>query len=197
MRPSLPGAFLGPPLAHRALHHKAEGRSENSAEAIMAARDAGYGIEVDVQLTADGRAVVFHDDDLKRLTGRPGRVRDIALAELTDIPLLSGGRIPSLSECLDLVGGATALLVEIKDQDGRIRQDGPRQTEQLLLANGEQNTTLTDLFFVSFFQLFDEFMRTSQLCRFFDLRIGGIQPPITDVIANRAREQMRRLQHIA
>ena len=59
MTPPLPPAFTGPPLAHRALHDAGARRAENSAEAIEAAIEAGYGIEVDVQLTADGEAVVF------------------------------------------------------------------------------------------------------------------------------------------
>ena len=56
---SLPDSFLTIPLAHRALHDRKAGRVENSMKSIQAALDAGYGIEVDVQLTSDGHAMVF------------------------------------------------------------------------------------------------------------------------------------------
>ena len=60
MRPALPAAFLTTPLAHRGYHNRAEGRIENSLGAFRAAIAAGYGIEMDVQLSADGVAMVFH-----------------------------------------------------------------------------------------------------------------------------------------
>jgi glycerophosphoryl diester phosphodiesterase len=73
MTPALPPAFLAAPIAHRALH--GPGRAENSMAAVAAAVAAGYGIEIDVQLTQDGEAVVFHDEDLSRLTAEAGLVR--------------------------------------------------------------------------------------------------------------------------
>ena len=62
------------PLAHRGLHDGAEkgGQPENSLAAFQAAVAAGYGIELDVQTSADGRAMVFHDPQLDRMTGRAG-----------------------------------------------------------------------------------------------------------------------------
>ncbi|MCX7645736.1 MAG: glycerophosphodiester phosphodiesterase family protein [Rhodobacteraceae bacterium] len=116
----LPRAFLGPPLAHRGYHDRAAGRPENSRAAFAAAIAAGYGIECDVQLSADGRAMVFHDDELDRLTPERGPVRQRGAAELGRIPLRGsdGEGIPTLAEVLRLVAGRVALLVEIKDQDG-------------------------------------------------------------------------------
>lgn len=115
----LPPAFLKAPLAHRALHDKAAGRVENSPAAIRAAIDAGYGIEIDLQLSADGQAMVFHDYDLKRLTGETGPVQQRRAAELAQITL-SGGQdtIPTFAQVLQLVAGRVPLLIEIKDQDG-------------------------------------------------------------------------------
>src|SRR4051794_2404055 len=55
------------PIAHRGLHDKAKGVIENTVSAALAAVDAGYAIECDVQLTGDGEAVVFHDFTLDRL----------------------------------------------------------------------------------------------------------------------------------
>ncbi len=116
---SLPQAFLDHPLAHRALHDVDDGRPENSRAAIQAAMEQGFGIEIDVQLSSDEQAMVFHDYGLERLTGDKGPVRKRASDTLKSIPL-KGGRegIPDLSDVLALVDGHVPLLVEIKDQDG-------------------------------------------------------------------------------
>lgn len=127
-RPALPGAFLRLPIAHRALHDRAAGRIENSPAAIRAAIAHGYAIEIDLQLSKDGVAMVFHDDQLDRLTAEKGFVRSRTAAELGQIALTGGtDTIPSFAEVLDLVAGRVPLLVEIKDQslmmgptDGRL-----------------------------------------------------------------------------
>lgn len=120
----LPAAFLGHPIAHRALHDAALGRPENSRAALRAAVAAGYGIEIDVQLTADDKAVVFHDSWLSRLTAENGPVRLRSAAELARIPLRGSTEcIPDLAEVCAIVGGAVPLLVEIKDQDGALGPD--------------------------------------------------------------------------
>jgi glycerophosphoryl diester phosphodiesterase len=115
----LPDAFLKAPIAHRALHDLAAGRPENSPAAIEAACAAGYGIEIDLQLSSDGVAMVFHDYDLKRLTAETGPVRRRSAAELGQIRLKGGtDGIPTLAEVLTQVAGRVPLLIEIKDQDG-------------------------------------------------------------------------------
>ncbi|RME14941.1 MAG: phosphodiesterase [Alphaproteobacteria bacterium] len=123
----LPRAFLVAPIAHRALHDLAEGRPENSRAAVRAAIEAGYGIEIDVQLSADGEAMVFHDPALDRLTDAHGPVRARTAAQLAVIPLKGDGEgIPTLAEILRLVAGRVPLLIEIKDQDGAMGEDvGP------------------------------------------------------------------------
>ena len=78
MIPRLDPDFLKVPLAHRALHDVAQGRPENSRAAIRAAIEHGYGIEIDVQLTADNFAVVFHDYALERLAEGVGPVRALS-----------------------------------------------------------------------------------------------------------------------
>jgi len=119
--PPLPDAFLRAPIAHRALHDVARGRPENSREAIEAAVAAGYGIEIDLQLSADRRAMVFHDYDLDRLTGETGPLRARDAAALGAITLKGGASgIPTFAEVLELVAGKVPLLVEIKDQDGTL-----------------------------------------------------------------------------
>ena len=117
MRAPLDPAFLTTPIAHRGLHDRAAGVIENSRAAVSAAVEAGYGIEIDLQLSADGEAMVFHDDELFRLTGESGPVRDRTAAALGAIELEGGGEtIPTLAEILALVAGRAPLLIEAKDQ---------------------------------------------------------------------------------
>ncbi|QGX99555.1 phosphodiesterase [Roseovarius faecimaris] len=117
----LPPAFFQAPLAHRALHDVTDHRPENSRAAIRAAMARGYGIEMDLQLSHDGRAMVFHDYDMRRLTGEPGPIRQRSAAELARVPLLGGDEgIPGFAEVLALVAGQVPLLVELKDQHGQM-----------------------------------------------------------------------------
>ncbi|MBT8415635.1 MAG: phosphodiesterase [Boseongicola sp.] len=119
MRVSLPRAFVEMPLAHRGLHDVAEGRIENAMASFHAAIAAGYGIELDIQLSADGQAMSFHDDTLDRLTDEVGPVRARTAHELGEIRLKgSNDTVPTFREVLDAVAGRVPLLVEIKDQDG-------------------------------------------------------------------------------
>ena len=98
----LPAAFLTRPIAHRALHDRAARRPENSRAAIRAAIAAGYGIEIDLQLSADGVPMVFHDETLDRLTAERGPVRARSARELGEIRLKgSEDRIPTLAQVLD------------------------------------------------------------------------------------------------
>ena len=107
----------GATFAHRGLHGmKAPGLPiENSCRAFAAARNAGFGIECDVQLSADGQAVVFHDFELDRLTHVSGPVAAHSAEVLAHIPL-SGSKdtIPTLAQLLALVAGAVPLLIEVK-----------------------------------------------------------------------------------
>jgi glycerophosphoryl diester phosphodiesterase len=128
MRVPLPQSLRTIPIAHRALHDVAKGRPENSRAAILAAISAGYAIEMDVQLSSDGAAIVFHDEALDRLTGERGLVADRTAADLCRIPLRHSDEcIPTLEEILALVAGRVPLLIEVKDQtsvmgetDGRL-----------------------------------------------------------------------------
>lgn len=117
----LPAAFLDRPIAHRALHDAAQGRPENSRAALRAAIAGGYGIEIDVQPSADGVPMVFHDEDLDRLTDATGPVNARSAAALGQIRLRGSDEgIPTLAEVLEIVGGRVPLLIEIKDQDGQM-----------------------------------------------------------------------------
>ena len=100
--------------AHRGLHTDDGHVPENSLAAFQAAAQAGYGVELDVQFTADKQIVVFHDNDLKRMCGINKRVDELTYAELSELRLLDSDQsIPLLSDVLDVLDGAT-LLCEFK-----------------------------------------------------------------------------------
>lgn len=116
---TLPSSFLDRPITHRGLHDVTDERPENSLEAIRAAIAAGYGIEIDLQLSHDGAAMVFHDYHLGRLTTENGPVAQRTSAELQAITLTGGAtQVPTFAQVLGEVAGQVPLLIEIKDQDG-------------------------------------------------------------------------------
>lgn len=109
------------PVAHRGLH--GPGVPENSLAAFKAAAAAGYAIELDVHLSADGQLVVIHDHNTKRLARRNLVVADTPAATLTRLQLQgTSQRIPLLVDVLKLVRGRVPLLIEIKHhiKPGRI-----------------------------------------------------------------------------
>jgi len=106
-------ALIVRPFAHRGLH--GAGRIENSRAAFAAAIEARHGIELDVQVSGDGQAVVFHDEWLHRLSVEEGVVRGRTVAELGRIRLRdSDETIPSLAEILALIAARAPLLIEVK-----------------------------------------------------------------------------------
>lgn len=104
--------------AHRGLHD--EQAPENSLAAFRAAIEAGLGIECDIRKCVDGRAIVFHDAELDRMTARTGPLAARTVGELTKITLGNGEEtIPTLIDTLELVAGRVPLLLEIKTSDDR------------------------------------------------------------------------------
>lgn len=127
MKPLPPGvdeeawAGLHRPIAHRGLWRA--DKPENSLAAFDAAAKAGYGIELDVQLSADGEVMVFHDDRLERLTEGHGRLCDHPAERLKALKL--GGTselMPTLDEVLAVVAGRLLVVVELKVLGG---EEGP------------------------------------------------------------------------
>lgn len=113
-------ALLGArPFAHRGLH--GPGRPENSRAAFEAAIAAGSGIELDVQASRDGKAMVFHDYELDRLTTALGMTADLSGDELAALTLSGTAEtIPPLADVLALIGGRTPLLIEVKSPDRHV-----------------------------------------------------------------------------
>ena len=101
------------PIAHRGLH--GGDVLENTIAAAAAAASAGYGIEADLQLTADEEVVMFHDDTLERLTRASGPLAARNAADLRKVPFRAGaGHIPNLREFLATVRGRVPLYLELK-----------------------------------------------------------------------------------
>jgi glycerophosphoryl diester phosphodiesterase len=111
------------PIAHRGLHSAVAGVIENTASAFSAAIAGNYGIETDLQISADGEAMVHHDDALGRLTDGSGRLADMSAAAIKAIRFkASPDRILSLSELCELVAGRATLVLELKSRfDGDLR----------------------------------------------------------------------------
>lgn len=113
-------AFRNWLYAHRGLHSNAPGRPEamapeNSMRAFQKAVDAGFGIELDVQMAKDDVPVVFHDFTLERICGVKGKVRDYTYEELQQFALCgSDQRIPKFEDVLKCVNGRVPLIVELK-----------------------------------------------------------------------------------
>lgn len=126
------------PIAHRGLHDTNRACWENTLSAFEAAAAAGYAIECDVQLSADGVPVVIHDCALDRLTGEKGNVWQVGAGDL--VQLAVGGttdRIPTLAALLETVNGRVPLVIELKGNEGH--DDGliAAVAEQLARYRGE------------------------------------------------------------
>lgn len=107
--------FLRRNFAHRGLYAPDQSVPENSLAAFRLAVENGYGVELDVHITADDRLAVFHDDDLTRMCGTPGRIEDRTFEELSSLRLMGTGEtIPLLSDVLDVIGGRTPIILELK-----------------------------------------------------------------------------------
>lgn len=105
--------FLGKEYAHRGLHDA--NIPENSLRAFQAAVDRGLGIEMDLQLSADGEVVVVHDFDLNRVAGLKNKVKDLTAEELGRVSLNGkGDGIPTLKQALQVVDGEVPLIIEMK-----------------------------------------------------------------------------------
>jgi glycerophosphoryl diester phosphodiesterase len=111
------------PIAHRGLHNAPGGVIENTASAFAAAIAGNYAIETDLQISADGEAIVHHDDALGRLTEGSGRLADLSVAGIKAVRFkATTDRILTLGELCDLVAGRVTLVLEFKSRfDGELR----------------------------------------------------------------------------
>lgn len=113
-KPDTSGLF-GVHYAHRGLFDNTGEAPENSLAALKKAVDAGYGIEMDVQLSKDKIPVIFHDESLKRMCNVEGKVHEYTLEELKKFKLASSNEtIPTLAEALEVIAGKVPLILEYK-----------------------------------------------------------------------------------
>jgi glycerophosphoryl diester phosphodiesterase len=111
------GWLTAQPYAHRGLHDSAAGVIENTPSAFRLAIEAGYGIECDVQISADGEAMVHHDFILGRLTRGNSRLDERSAADLKAIEFFAtSDRMLTLGEMCALVAGRVPMLVELKSE---------------------------------------------------------------------------------
>lgn len=125
--------FFGRNFAHRGLHSKDQRVPENSLPAFAKAAEAGYGIELDIQLSKDKKIVVFHDDMLTRACGVEKRVDELTFEELRQLRLFDTEEtIPLFSEVLELIDGRVPLIVELKT--GRQNEDLCKMSAEMMRA---------------------------------------------------------------
>jgi glycerophosphoryl diester phosphodiesterase len=107
------------PIAHRGYHDMNHAIWENTLSAFSRAAEHGFAIECDLQYTADSVPVVFHDDDMQRLCGIKGDIREKTAGELALVAI--GGtadKVPTLGQLLRLVKGRVPLILELKGRKG-------------------------------------------------------------------------------
>jgi glycerophosphoryl diester phosphodiesterase len=125
------------PVAHRGLHDRARGIIENMPGAVNAAIAGNFSIEVDIQLSADGEAMVHHDDALGRLTDGAGALRSLSAAELKAVAFKdTPERMMSLGDLCALVGGRVPLVIEVKSHFDGDRQLVTRMSQVLSTYRG-------------------------------------------------------------
>ena len=102
-------------IAHRGFFDNQGGIPENSLLAFQKAVDAGFGIELDVQLSNDGYLLVFHDDSMKRMCGIDKKLREMDFDEIQKYSLLNTNeKIPLFKDVLEVINGKVPLIVEVK-----------------------------------------------------------------------------------
>ncbi len=107
--------LVSKPIAHRGLHNENKGRVENSASAFEKAIAKGFSMECDLQLTADGQAVVFHDDEVDRVLDGKGKVKSLTVKQIQKMKFRGGkDRVQTLQELLEQVDGRETIVIEIK-----------------------------------------------------------------------------------
>lgn len=104
-------------IAHRGVHNEKD-IIENSLEAFKEAVNKNYIIELDVHFLKDGEVVVFHDDNIERMTGINKDLKDCTYDEIRNIKLLNKNTyIPKFSDVLKLVDGKVPILIELKNDN--------------------------------------------------------------------------------
>lgn len=132
-----PDWLVARPVAHRGLHDNARGIIENMPAAAQAAISGGFSIECDIQLTADGEAMVHHDDKLGRLTEGNGTLLGMTAAALKAVKFKdTSEQMMSLGDLCSLVNGRVPLVIEVKSHFDGDRKLVRRMAEVLTSYSG-------------------------------------------------------------
>jgi glycerophosphoryl diester phosphodiesterase len=125
------------PVAHRGLHDISRGIVENMPAAAQAAINGNFAIECDIQLSADGEAMVHHDNALGRLTEGSGALLTKTAAELTAVTFKNTPeRMMTLGDLCALVAGRVPLVIEVKSHFDGDRKLVKRMAEVLASYKG-------------------------------------------------------------
>jgi glycerophosphoryl diester phosphodiesterase len=125
------------PVAHRGLHERARGIVENMPGAALAAVHGNFAIECDIQLCADGEAMVHHDDALGRLTEGSAALRDMSSEALKAVNFKdTREKMMSLADLCALVSGRVPILIEVKSHFDGDRRLVRRMAEALHSYSG-------------------------------------------------------------
>lgn len=125
------------PVAHRGLHDQGRGIIENMPSAVAAAAERGFAVEVDIQLSADGEAMVHHDAALGRLTERTGKLAELTAAELKTVVFRdTPDRMMTLGDLCALVAGRVPLVIEVKSAFSGDRRLVQRMAQVLATYSG-------------------------------------------------------------
>lgn len=188
--------FMGMNFAHRGLHSEDKSVPENSLMAFELAAREGYGIELDVQLTKDGKVVVFHDDTLDRVCGVHGRVDEYTFTQLQELSLCgTEHKIPLFADVLELVDARSPLIVELKT--GKKNKELCRKTYALLCSyRGAACIESFNPFIVRWFKLHAPDMVRGQLSMPAD-RYEGYPAPARFILSRCLLNPLARPQFIA
>lgn len=189
--------FWGRNFAHRGLHSEDKSVPENSLEAFRLAAAAGYGVELDVQLSKDGQVVVFHDDTLDRVCGVHSRVDEKTFNELKLLRLCgTEQRIPLLTEVLGVIRGKGPLIVELKN--GRRNRELCEKTYDILSDyEGQVCIESFNPMIVRWFRKHAKDLVRGQLASTFDDYGEGVSKPTAFLLSRCLLNFLSRPQFIA
>lgn len=179
-------AFWGLNYAHRGLYEKDQSIPENSLAGFRRAVEAGYGMELDVQLSRDGQVVVFHDDDLKRVCGVDKDVDELTLEELKGLSLCgTEEKIPLFTEVLEVVNGKTPMIVELKN--GRRNKELCQKTLDILNGyNGKYCIESFNPFITAWFRFHAPHILRGFLCQLPEVYVKDNMNPVIGGLLGRA-----------
>lgn len=137
-------------FAHRGLHDA--DIVENTLGAFENAKDAGYGIELDVRLTADKEVVVFHDDSLLRVAGRNETIARLSSDEVSAVNLFgTDAHVPLFSDVVSILKD-TPLLVELKSDTSDVAELASKTATLLDTYHGPYAIESFNPFILSWFK---------------------------------------------